>query len=117
MSLNRYLAQAYRRDILNELVVIEMPAPDPKLIAEVEAELARINALGMGANLVNRNFVLAQDKQALEKLLSQLKARQQEVQQEEARKQSQEQPQEEPLALPPPESPPQEQSQEQSQEG
>ena len=109
MSLNRYLAQAYRRDILNESVVIEMPAPDPKLIAEVEAELARINALGMGANLVNRNFVLAQDKQALEKLLAQLKARQQE--------QSQEQPQEEPLALPPPESSPQEQSQEQSQEG
>lgn len=71
-NLRDYLAQAYRRDILNESVVIEMPTPDPQLIADIEAELAYINGLGFGANLVNRNFVLAQNKQALEELLAQL---------------------------------------------
>ena len=76
-DLRDYLVQAYRRDILNESVVIEMPTPDPKLIAKVKAELAYINGLGLGANLVNRNFVLAQNKQALEKLLAQLQAAQQ----------------------------------------
>lgn len=78
-DLRDYLVQAYRRDILNESVVVEMPAPDPKLIAEIETELARINALGLGANLINRDFVSAQNKQALEKLLAQLKAVQQQA--------------------------------------
>jgi hypothetical protein len=97
MTLKRYLAQAYRRDILNESVVIEMPAPDPKLIAEIEAELAYINGLGLGANLVNRSFVLAQNKQALEKLLAQIRAQMREEEaQEKLQKESQKELQQEP---------------------
>jgi hypothetical protein len=72
--MTRYLAQVYRRDILGESVGVEMPPPDPKLIEEIEAELARIDALRLGANLVNRDFASYQSKRALEQLLAQLRA-------------------------------------------
>jgi hypothetical protein len=73
-KLDQYLAQAYRRDILGESGVVEMPAPDPQLLASVKAEIARIDALRLGAHLVNRDFVSYQNRRALVKLLAQLEA-------------------------------------------
>ena len=43
--LARYLAQAYRRDILGESNAVEVPATDPELLAEAKAEIARIDGL------------------------------------------------------------------------
>jgi hypothetical protein len=80
--ITHYLAQSYRRDILGESVVVDMPAPDPALIAQLEAELGRIDSLRLGAALANRNFVLAQHRTAMERLLAQLKAQPQQTQQE-----------------------------------
>ena len=76
--ITHYLVQSYRHDILGESVVVEMPAPDPALIAQVEAELGKIDSLRMGPALANRNFVLAQHRTALQRLLAQLKAQRQE---------------------------------------
>jgi hypothetical protein len=73
-QLNRYLTQVYRRDILGESVEVGMPVPEPQLVADIKAELARIDALRLGSNLASRDFVSFQNKQALEKLLAQLEA-------------------------------------------
>jgi hypothetical protein len=73
-ELDHYLTDCYRRDILGESVGVEMPAPDPKLIASAKAEIARIDALRLGASLVNRDFVAYQNRRALIKLLQQLEA-------------------------------------------
>lgn len=81
-ELSDYLVQAYRRDILGESVGLKMPQPDPKLIEEIKTELARIDALRLGANLVNRDFASYQNKRALERLLTQLEAQQAEPPQE-----------------------------------
>ena len=89
-----YLVQVYRRDILGESVGVEMPQPDPKLIAEIEKELARIEALRLGANLVNRDFGSYQRKRALEPLLAQLKEQQQQQQEVKQLEAPQEPPQE-----------------------
>lgn len=78
-QLDRFLADSYRRDILGESVEVAMPAPDPKLIAEVEKEIADIDALRLGANLANRSFCAYQNRRALVELLAQLKAAQQEA--------------------------------------
>lgn len=78
-ELDRYLSQSYRHDILRESVRVEMPAANPKLLAEIKVELARINAIGLGANLPRRDFVAAQDRRALERLLRELEAQQQEA--------------------------------------
>ena len=75
-ELSQYLTQVYRRDILGESVGVEMPAPDPKLLASVKAEIARIDALRLGPNLVNRDFVSYQNRRALIALLKQLQAQQ-----------------------------------------
>ena len=69
-----YLSQVYRRDILGESVRVEIPVADPALIAEIKAEIARIDALRLGANLANRDFVSYQNRQALQTLLDQLAA-------------------------------------------
>ena len=82
--LDRYLTEVYRRDILGESVEVGMPVPDPQLMADIEAELARIDGLRLGANLANRDFVSFQNKQALEKLLAQVKAAQQAQQAQQA---------------------------------
>jgi hypothetical protein len=71
--LDRYLAESYRRDVMGESVKIETPAPDPSLIAEIEAEIARIDGLRLGANLANRDFVTYQNRRALMRLLMQLR--------------------------------------------
>jgi len=73
-QLDRYLADSYRRDVMGEPVKVEQPSPGPALVAEIEAEIARIDALRLGANLANRDFVSYQNRRALLRLLSQLKA-------------------------------------------
>jgi hypothetical protein len=75
-EVDRYLAQSYRHDILGESVRIEMPAPDPKLISEVKARIAKIDALRLGASLVSRDSVSYQDRRALVALLARLEAQQ-----------------------------------------
>jgi hypothetical protein len=73
-ELDRYLTDSYRRDVMGESVKIETPKIDPKLGEEIEREIARIDALRLGANLANRDFVAYQNRRALLRLLSQLKA-------------------------------------------
>jgi hypothetical protein len=75
--LDKYLTQVYRRDVIGKPTVVEMPEPDPKLMAEIEAEIARIDGLHLGAHLANRDFVSYQNRRALLRLRDQLKAQQQ----------------------------------------
>lgn len=75
-TLEQYLAQAYRRDILGESGVVEMPVANPELVASTKAEIARIDALRLGAHLVNRDFVSYQNRRALVALLEHLEAQQ-----------------------------------------
>jgi hypothetical protein len=58
---------------MGESVNVEMPRPDLKLIEEVEAEIARIDSLRLGASLANRDFVSYQNRRALMRLLLQLR--------------------------------------------
>lgn len=67
-ALTKYLTQSYSRDVLRKQTTVEMPA-DPNAIGAAKAELARINALGLGASLAQRDFVSYQSKVALEKFL------------------------------------------------
>lgn len=71
-ALDRHLAQVYRRDILGESEAVEMPEPNAELIKAAKAEMARIDALHLGANLVNRDFVSYQNRRALAALLAEL---------------------------------------------
>jgi hypothetical protein len=71
-DLGRYLNDSYRRDVMGESVKVETPAAEPGLIERVRATLASIDALRLGANLINRDFVAAQHKRALERLLREL---------------------------------------------
>lgn len=80
--LDRYLAQSYRRDVMGERVVVDMPVPSDELLAEIEKEITRIDALHLGASLANRDFVAYQNRRALLRLRMQLKTAQQEEQQE-----------------------------------
>jgi len=81
-ELDSYLTQSYRRDVMGERVVVDKPAPSDELLAEVEAEIARIDALHLGASLASRDFVAYQNRRALFRLRMQLKTAQQEEQQE-----------------------------------
>jgi hypothetical protein len=71
-ELKRYLVDSYRRDILHESVDVVQPRTSEDLLAAVKAELARIDALKLGANLATRDFVSYQSKRALERLLEEL---------------------------------------------
>ena len=73
-DLDRYLAQVYRRDVKRESVKIEMPKATAELIAGIKAQVAHIDGLGLGANLVNRDFVAYQNRRALVALLKHLEA-------------------------------------------
>lgn len=69
-ALRRYLVEHYQRHVLGESVKIEMLASaDPGLVNEIEAELARIDAIGLGANLAQRDFDSYQSRIALQELL------------------------------------------------
>jgi hypothetical protein len=81
-ELGHYLSEVYRRDILGESVRVEMPQADPKLVKEIEAELARIEAIGLGADLASRDFGSYQRRRALQDLLAQIKSAREEPAQE-----------------------------------
>lgn len=72
IALDNYLMQAYRRDVMGQSVTIEMPQVDLK---EVEAQIARIDALRLGAHLASRDFVSYQNRRALTLLREQFKKR------------------------------------------
>jgi hypothetical protein len=72
-TLDRYLTQAYRREVLGESVVIEMPPPEDDLIAEIEAQIARVDSLRLGASLASRDFASYANRRALFGLLSALR--------------------------------------------
>lgn len=71
-ALKRYVAEYYRQHVLHESVKIAAVAADPGTIDEIKAEIARIDALRLGANLAQRDFVSYQERRALEELLAAL---------------------------------------------
>jgi len=64
-----YLWQAYRRDVLHESDKVELPELTQETLAGAEAELARIDALRLGASLASRDFAAYQNRKALVALL------------------------------------------------
>jgi hypothetical protein len=76
--LDQYLTQSYRREVLGEQVKVDMPTVDDeaadKLIAEIEAGIAKIDALHLGAHLASRDFAAYQNRRAMLRLLLQLKS-------------------------------------------
>lgn len=65
---------AYRQRVLRQNVTPDsVLVDDAAFKAAVEAELARINGLGLGANLASRDFATYQQKLALEAALAKLK--------------------------------------------
>lgn len=68
--LGTYLNASYRREVMKENVEVAMPTPDPAVVAAAKSEVDRINALGLGSNLVQRDFASFQHKRALEKLIT-----------------------------------------------
>jgi hypothetical protein len=70
MALKRFLSARYRRDILGESAVQIVPlVNEDGLVDEIRAEIARIDALRLGANLANRDFVAYQDRRVLSEVL------------------------------------------------
>jgi hypothetical protein len=70
--LKRFLTQRYQRDILHGSVQITPMVSSQDLVDEIKAEIARIDALKLGANLAQRDFVSYQTRRALVELLAQL---------------------------------------------
>ena len=69
-SLDSYLAQCYRRDVLGHNINVMAPEPTPELRAAAKAGLARIDSLRLGASLANRDYVSYQNRKALAALLA-----------------------------------------------
>jgi hypothetical protein len=67
-ELDQYLAQTYRRDVMGESVTPQLPAPSDDLFKEIDAEVARIDALRLGAHLASRDFASYQSRRALMRL-------------------------------------------------
>jgi len=74
--LDDYLTQSYRREVMGERVEVKTPAVDDKLIAEIEAAIAKIDALHLGASLAGRDFVSYQNRRTMLRLLLTLKSEQ-----------------------------------------
>lgn len=68
-DLKEYLLASYRKDVMHQSAKVETLMATPEQIAEAKAELAKINALGLGSSLAQRDFVSYQNKRALEKFL------------------------------------------------
>jgi len=68
-ALRQYLVQSYQRDILHAPGPVVTPHGSQELVDEIKAEIARIDALKLGANLAQRDFVSYQNRRALEELL------------------------------------------------
>jgi hypothetical protein len=73
-ELGKYLGDSYRRDVLGEAIAVEDPPVTAQLRAQVDAELARIDGLKLGAHLANRDFASYQNRKALIALRDRLKA-------------------------------------------
>ena len=67
--LGEYLWQAYRHDVLHESVMVEKPELTDEMRTEAKAEIARIDALRLGADLARRDFASYQHRRALKALL------------------------------------------------
>jgi hypothetical protein len=89
--LDRYLTQSYRREVLGESVTVEMPSPEDKLIMEIEQEIARIDALQLGAHLASRDFAAYQNRRALSRLLIQMRTARLEAQKKQEQRQKERQ--------------------------
>lgn len=72
-ELKRYLIQTYQRDILHAPGPVVKPQITDDLYGEVKAELDRIEALRLGANLANRDFVSYQSRRVLVPLETELR--------------------------------------------
>jgi hypothetical protein len=70
--LKRYLVQAYQRDVMHKPVSITPMNADPDLVDEIKAEIARIDAMRLGANLAQRDYASYQARRALVALLDTL---------------------------------------------
>lgn len=64
-ALKRYLIQRYQRDILHAPGPVVIPHGGTDIVDEIKAEIARIDALKLGANLATRDFVSYQNRRAL----------------------------------------------------
>lgn len=69
-QIDQYLRQAYRRDVLGK--PYKMPAMHPKMMPEIKARIAKIDALRLGASLASRDFASYQHRKALVRLLAEL---------------------------------------------
>ena len=68
-----FLKLAYRRMVLGQNVQPDsVLTDDAQFVAALKAELARINRLGLGANLASRDFASYQHKRAIEAALVKL---------------------------------------------
>jgi len=72
--LQRYLWEAYGRDILGKQGRVEMPELTPEMIAAVNAEIARIDRFRLGASLASRDYPSYVARQHLAGLLATLEA-------------------------------------------
>ena len=68
--LRQFLRQSYQRDVMHTPVQITPMTAEPGLVEEIKAELARIDAMRLGANLAQRSFVDYQNRRALVELLA-----------------------------------------------
>jgi hypothetical protein len=70
--LKQYLTQSYQRDVMRAKVQVTPMTSSADLVDEIKAEIARIDALKLGANLAQRDFVSYQNRRALVELLARL---------------------------------------------
>jgi hypothetical protein len=74
-ELSKYLAECYRRDVMGQPLTIEDPRMTRELALEIQAEMERIDGMGLGANLAQRSFGDYQHRNAMIALLDRLKAK------------------------------------------
>jgi hypothetical protein len=72
VRLKEYLARRYRRDVLHASAQVTPLEGEPDIIEEIEAEIARIDALRLGPHLPNRDFASYQTKRFLGEVLDEL---------------------------------------------
>jgi len=71
MSIDHYLAQSYRKDVLGHHVEVVPPKRTEEMIKDAKVRLAKIDGLRLGASLANRDYVSYQNRRALARLLAQ----------------------------------------------
>jgi hypothetical protein len=71
-ALRQYLVQSYQRDVLRKPIKITPLTATSDMVDEIKAEIARIDALRLGANLAQRDYASYQARRALVALLDTL---------------------------------------------